>query len=179
MLQHGWNLRTFLLFGCPVMSNSLWPHGLQHARPPHLSQSPRVCPSACPLYQWCHPSIWSSDILFSCSQSFPASGTFPMSSAVCIRWSNTGASASASVFPAEYSGLISFKIDWFDLLAVQGILKNLLQHHSSKALIPWHSSFLTVQLSQLYMTTWKTIALTIWTFVGRVMSLLFNTCLGL
>ena len=79
MLQHGWNLRTFLLFGCPVMSNSLWPHGLQHARPPHLSQSPRVCPGACPLYQWCHPSISSSDILFSCSQSFPASGTFPMS----------------------------------------------------------------------------------------------------
>ena len=79
MLQHGWNLRTFLLFGCPVMSNSLWPHGLQHVRPPHLSQSPRVCPGACPLYQWCHPSISSSDILFSCSQSFPASGTFPMS----------------------------------------------------------------------------------------------------
>ena len=74
----------------------------------------------------------------------------------------------------EYSGLISFRIDWFDLLAVQGTLKSLLQHHSSKASILWHSAFFMVQLSQPYMTTGKTITLTRWTFGGKVMSLLFN-----
>ena len=86
-----------------------------------------------------------------------------------------GASASASVLPVnEYSELISFRIDWFDLLAVQGALKSLLQHHSSKASILRHSTFFIVQLSHPYMTTGKTIALTRWTFVGKVMSLLFN-----
>ena len=74
----------------------------------------------------------------------------------------------------EYSGLISFRIDWLDLLAVQGTLKSLLQHHSSKASILWHSVFFTVQFSHPYMTTGKTIALTRWTFVGELMSLLFN-----
>ena len=84
-----------------------------------------------------------------------------------------GVSASASVLPF-YSGLISFRIDWLDLLAVQGILKSLLQHHSSKASIIWSSAFFIVQLSHPYMTTGKAIALTIWTFVGKVMSLLFD-----
>ena len=84
----------------------------------------------------------------------------------------TGVSASASVL-TEYSGLISLKIDWFDL-AVQGTLRSLLQHYSSKVSILWHSAFFSVQLSQPCMTTGKTIALTIWTFVGRVMFLLFN-----
>ena len=74
----------------------------------------------------------------------------------------------------EYSGLISFRMDWFDLFAVQGTLKSLLQHHSSKASILWHSAFFTVQLSHPYMTTGKTIALTRWTFDSKVMSLLFN-----
>ena len=74
----------------------------------------------------------------------------------------------------EYSGLISFRMDWLDLLAVQGTLKTLIQHHSSKASLLWHSAFITVQLSHPYMTTGKTIALTRWTFVGKVMSLLFN-----
>ena len=74
----------------------------------------------------------------------------------------------------EYSGLISFRIDWFDLIAVQGALKNLIQHHSSKASVLWRSSFFMVWLSQLYLTTEKIVALTIWTFVGKVMSLLFN-----
>ena len=85
-----------------------------------------------------------------------------------------GASVSASVLPNEYSGLISFRIDWFDLLAVQGTLKSLLQHHSSKASILWCSSFFMVQLSHPYTTTGKTIALTRQTFVVKVMSLLFN-----
>ena len=78
----------------------------------------------------------------------------------------------------EYSGLISFRIDWFDLLAVQGSLKSLLQHHSSKASILWHSAFFMVQLLHPYMTTGKTIALTKWTFVGKIMSLLLIYCLG-
>ena len=82
--------------------------------------------------------------------------------------------ASAISPSSGYSGLISFTIDWFDLFAVQGNLKSLLQHHSSKATILWHSAFCMVHLSHLYMTTGKTIALTSWTFVGKVMSLLFN-----
>ena len=85
-----------------------------------------------------------------------------------------GVSASASVLTNKYSGLISFRIDWLDLLAVQETLKNLLQHHSSKASILRHSAFFMVQLSHLYMTTGETIALTIWTLVDKVMSLLFN-----
>ena len=95
-------------------------------------------------------------------QFFPASGQ------------TSGASVSASVLPNEYSGLISFRIDWFDLLAVQGTLKSLLQHHSSKASILWCSAFFMVQLSHSYMTIGKTIALTRQTFVVKVMSLLFN-----
>ena len=89
---------------------------------------------------------------------------------------STGASVLASISPSnEYTGLISFRTDWFDLLAVQGTLKSLLQHHSSKALILWHSAFFMVQHSHLNMTTGKIIALTVWIFVSKVMSLLFNT----
>ena len=87
---------------------------------------------------------------------------------------------SFSISPSNtYSGLISFRMDWFDLLAIQGILQSLLQHHSSKASILWHSAFLMVQLSHPYMTIGKTIALTRWTFVGKVISLLFNMVSGL
>ena len=91
-----------------------------------------------------------------------------------IRWPKYWRFSFSISLANEYSGLISFRIDWFDLLAVQGTLKNLLQHHSSKASVLWHSAFFMVQLSHPYMTTGKTIALTIWTFVGKVMSLLFN-----
>ena len=105
---------------------------------------------------------------------FPSIWVFSNESALCIRWPKYW-SFSFSISPSnDYSGLISFRTDWFDLLAVQGTLKSLLQHHSSKASILWHSAFFVVQLSNLYMTTGKTIALTIWTFVGKVMSLLFN-----
>ena len=154
------------------MSNSLWPHELQHARLPCPSLSPGVCSDSCPLCQWCHPTISFSITPFpSCPQSFPASGSFLMS-ALCIRWPKYW---SFSISPSnEYSGLISFRIDWFHLLAVQGTLKSLLQHHSLKASVLWHSAFFTVQLSHPYMTTGKTIALTIQTWVGKVMSLLFN-----
>ena len=149
-----------LLFSHPVMSDSLWLHRLQHARPPCPSPCPEVCPSSCPFLRWCHPVISSSDTLFSfCPQSFPVSGTFPMMS-VRIRWPKHW-SFSISPF-SEYSGLISLKIDWFDLLAVQGTFKSLLQHYSSKASILWCSAFFIVQLSHLCMTIGKTIALTLW-----------------
>ena len=121
---------------------------------------PGACSNSCPLSQWCHPPISSSVIPFSsCLQSFPASGSFPLSQFFASDGQSIGVSASASVLPIEYSGLISFGIDWLDLLAVQGTLKSLLQHHSSKASILQHSAFFVVQLSHPYMTTGKTIAL--------------------
>ena len=127
----------------------------------------------CPSRQWCHPTISSSVVPFSsCSQSFPGSWSLQMS--LRIRWPKYW-SFSFNISPFnEHPGLISFRMDWLDLLAVQGTLKSLLQHHSSKASILWHSAFFTVQLSHPYMTTGKTIALTRWTFVDKVMSLLFN-----
>ena len=103
---------------------------------------------------------------------FPSISIFSNESVLCMRWPKYW---SFSISPSnEYPGLISFRIDWLDLLAVQGTLKSLSQHHSSKELILWHSAFFMVQLSHLYMTTGKTIVLTRWTFVGKVMSLLFN-----
>ena len=105
---------------------------------------------------------------------FPSIRVFSNESVFCIRWTKYW-SFSFSISPSnEYSGLTSFRMDWLDLLAVQGTLKSLLQHHSSKASILWCSALFIVQLSHPYMTTRKTIALTRWTFVGRVMSLLFN-----
>ena len=106
---------------------------------------------------------------------FPSIRVFPSEWVLCIKWPKYW-SCSFSISPSkEYSGLISFRVDWLNLLAVQGTLKSLLQHHSSKASILWCSAFYMVLLSHLYMTTGKTIALTIWTFVGKVMSLLFNS----
>ena len=109
----------------------------------------------------------------SCLQSFPASGSF-LELALHIRWPKYWIN-SFSISPSnEYSELISFRIDWFDLLTFQGTLKSLLQHHTSKPSILWHSPFFMVQLSHPYMITGKTIALTRQTFVSKVMSLLFN-----
>ena len=106
---------------------------------------------------------------------FPSIRVFSNKSALCIMWPKYW-SFSFTISPTnEYPGLISFRMDWLDLLAVQGILESLLQQYSSKASILQHSAFFTVQLSHPYMTTGKTIALTRWTFVGKVMSLLFNT----
>ena len=122
------------LFSHPVISDSLWPHGLQQARPPCPSPSPEICPSSCPLHQWCHPSISSSDALFSfCPQSFPASGTFPMSWLLSDD-QNTGASAS-SVLPMNIHG-------WFPL-RLTGLISLL-----SKALSVF--SFTTVQRHQFF-----------------------------
>ena len=137
--------------------------------------SPGACSNSCPLSQWGHPTISSSGIPFSsCPQSLPASGSFPMNWLCHIRWPNYW-SFSFSISPCnEYSGLISFRMDWFDLLAVQGTFKSLLQHHSSNTWILWCSAFFMVQLSHPYMTTGETIVLIRWTFVSKVMSLLFH-----
>ena len=158
------------------MSDSLRPHGLWHARLPCPSPSPRVCPSSCPLNHWCHPTISSSVILLSFYlQPFPAAGSFPVSHLFLSGGQSIGASASAPVlpiniqcwFPLELTGLMC---KW---------LKSLPQHHSSKASILWCSACFMVQLSHLYMTTGKTVTLTRQTFVGKVISLLFISCLGL
>ena len=120
------------------------------------------------------PSIILSSVHFFCLQSFPASRSFSNESTLCIRWPKYW-SFSFNISPAnEYSGLISFRMDWLDLLAVQGTLKSLLQPHSSKASVLWCSAFFILQLSHPYMTTGKTMSLTRWTFVGKVMSLIFN-----
>ena len=140
----------------PVVSSSLWLHGLQHTRLPCPSPSPGIYSNSCPLSSWCHPTISSSVVPFSsCLQSFPAWGSFPMSWLVASGGQTIGASASASVLKMNIQG-------WFLLgLTVPGTLKSLLQHYSSKALIFWHSSFFMAQLSHLYVTTGKTKALTI------------------
>ena len=157
------------------MFDSLQSHELQHARPPCPSPTPRVYSDSCPSSQWCHPAISSSVVPFSsCPQSLPASEFFSSESTLHMRWPKYW-TFSFSIIPSkEIPGLISFRMEWLDLLAVQGTLKSLLQHHSSKASILQRSAFFTVQLSHPYMTTGKTIALTRRTFVGKVMSLLLN-----
>ena len=156
------------------MSNSLWPHELQHARPPFPSPIPRVYSNSCPLSQWCHPAISSSFVPFSsCPQSLPASGSFPMSE--LFPWGGQNIGFQLQHQATQWTPrLISLRMDWLDLLAVQGTFKSLLQHHSSKASILRHSALFTVQLSHPYMTTGNSIALTRQTFVDKVMSLLFN-----
>ena len=132
-------------FSCSVVSNSLQPHESQHTRPPCPSPTPGVHSSSRPLILWCHPVISSSVVPFSsCPQSLPASESFPMSQ--LFAWGGQ-----SSIIPSkEHPGLISFRMDWLDLLAVQGTLKRLLQHHSLKASILQHSAFFTVQLSHPY-----------------------------
>ena len=157
-------------FSRSVVSDSLGSHESQHTRPPCPSPTPGVYSDSRPLSQWCHPAISSSVVpFFSCPQSFPELGSFPMSQ--CFAWGghSTGLSASTLVPSNEHPGLI-FRMDWLDLLAVQETLKSILQHHSSKASILRCSAFFMVQLSYPYVTTGKTIALTIWTFVSKVMS---------
>ena len=150
-------------------------HELQHARPPCPSPTPTACSNSMSI-----ESVMPSSHLTLCCpllllpSIFPSIRIFSNESVLHIRWPKYW-SFSFSISPSnEYSGLISLRIDWFDLLAVQGTLKSLLQHHSSKASILRHSAFFMVQLSHPYMTTGKTIALTRWTFVGKIMSLLFN-----
>ena len=161
-------------FSCSVMSDSLRPHELQHARPTCPSPTPRVYPNSCPSSRWCHPAISSSVIPFSsCPHPFQHQGLF--------QWVNSShevakvLESQLSISPSnEHPGLISFRMDWLNLLAVQRTPKSLLQHYSSKASILRCSAFFTVQLPHTYMTTVKTISLTRQTFVGKVMSLPFN-----
>ena len=145
-----------LLFTCSVMSSSLQPHGLQHTRIPCPSLSPGICSNSFPLTWWwpsnhlilCHPFLLLPSI-------FPSIRVFSNESALGIRWPKRW-SFSLSISPSnEYSELISFRIDWFDLLAVQGTLKSLLQYHSLKASVLQCSAFFIAHLSHPYMTTGK------------------------
>ena len=165
-----------LLFCCPVaqLCPTLQPPGLQHARPLCPSPSPEVRPSSCPLHWWYYPASHPLTALFSlCPQSFPASGTFPMSHLFTSDDQNTGLSAWASVLPVSIQGWFPLRLT--GLISLLSSDSEQSQHHSSKASILQHSVFITVQCSQQPMTSGKTIALTIKTFVGKAMSLLFNT----
>ena len=145
-------------FSCSVVCTSLQTRWTAAPRLPCPSPTPRACSNSCPL----------SCLIFCClllllTSIFPSIRVFSNESALCIRWPKYS-SFSFNISPSnEYSGLISFRMDWLDLLAVQGTLKSLLQHHSSKASILRPSAFFIVQLSHPYMTTGKTIALTRWT----------------
>ena len=161
-------------FSHSAVPDSLQPHGRHHTRVPCPSPTPRAysnmsIESGMPSNHLilCHPLLLPPSI-------FPSIRVFSNGSVLHIRWPRYW-SFSFSMSPSnEYPGLISLRIDWLDLLAVQGTLKSLLQQHSSKASIVQRSAFFIVQLSHPYVTTGKTIALTRWTFVGKVMSLLFN-----
>ena len=156
------NPKGFSQFSHSVVFNSLRPHGLQHSGLSCPAPTPRIYSNSCPSSQWCHPAISSSVVPFSsCFQSFPASGSFPKSQFFTSSGQSIGTLALASISPSsEYSGLISFRMDWLDLPAVQGTLKSLLQQHNLKASILQCSTFFMVQLFHPYMTTGKTIALT-------------------
>ena len=162
-------------FSCSVVSDSLWPHGLKHSKLPCPSPTPGACSNSYSLSGWYHPTVLSSVVSFSSYlQSFPAIRVFSNESVLYITWPKYW-SFSFNISPSnEYSELISFRIDWLDLLAIQRTPKSLLQHHSSKASILQHSAFFIVHLLHPYMTTGKAITLNRWTFVGKVMSLLFN-----
>ena len=157
-------------FSHSVVSNSLQLHGLKHARLPCPSPTPGACSNSCLSSWWCHPAISSSVIPFSsCLQSFPPSGTFPMSQLFTSSSQNIIASASTSVLPMTIQ-------DWFALGStgwISLLSKELLRVFSNTTVLQ-HSAFFIVQLSHPYMTTGKTIPLTIWTFINKVMSLLFN-----
>ena len=168
-------------FSHSVVSDSLQPYESQHARPPCPSPTPRVHSDSHPSSWWCHPAISSSVVSFSSCLFLPlflpissSMRVFSNESTLRMRWPKYW-SLSFSISPSnEHPGLISFRMDGLALLALQGTLKSLLQHHSSKASNPLCSAFFVVQLSHPYMTTEKIIALTRQTFVGKVTSLLFN-----
>ena len=165
-------------FSCSAVSNSLRPHEPQHARPPCPSPTSGVYSNSCPLSQWRHPIISSSVVPFSsCPQTFPASGSFQMSQLFTSGGQNIGVSASTTVLPINTRDWSPLR--WTGWISLQSReFSSILQHHSSKASILQCSAFFKVQLSHPYLTTGKTIALTRWTFVGKVMSLLFKCYLG-
>ena len=172
----GWSHAQFssVQFSHSVVSNSLQAHGLQHTRSPCPSLTPRVYSnSSIELVMPPNHLILCCPLLL-LPAIFPSIRVFSNESALCTRWPKYW-SFSFNISPSnKYSGLISFRMDWLDLLAVQRTLKSLLQHHSSKASILRRLAFFIVQLSHPYMTTGKTIALTRWTFTGKVISVLFN-----
>ena len=142
-------------FACSALSESLRPHGLQNARLPCPSPTPRACSNSWPLSRWCHPTISSSAIPFSsCLQSFPASGSFPMSQLFASGGQNIGVSASASVLSMNIQDW--FPLGWTGWISLQsrGFLKSLLQHHSSKASILWHSFLYSPTLTSIH-DYWK------------------------
>ena len=142
-----------LLFSRSVMSDSLQPHGLQHAWLPCPSSSPGVCSNSCPLSWWYHPThLILCHLLLLLPSIFPSITVFSSESALCVRWPKYWSFRFSINLFNEHSELLSFRID---LPAVQGTLKSLLQHHGSKASILWHSAFFTGQLSRPYMTTKK------------------------
>ena len=172
-----WNYPS-VQFSCSVVSGSLQPHGLQHARPPCPLPTPRVYSNSVSVESvmpsnhliLCYPLLLLPPIL-------PSIRVYEL--VLHIRWPNYW-SFSFTISPFnEYSGLTSFRMDWLGLLADQGTLKSLIQHHSSKASILLRLAFFIVQLSHPYITTGKTIALTRWAFVGKVMSLLINMLIRL
>ena len=166
--EEGSKLRDSVQFSHSVMSSSLQSHGLQHARLPCPLLKPMSIELVMPSNHLilCHPLLLPSI--------FPSIRIFSSESVLRMRWPKYW-SFSFGISPSnEYSGLISFRINWLDFLAVQVTLKSLLQHHSSKTSILLCSAFFIAQLLHPYMTTGKTIALTRWTFVGKMMSLLFN-----
>ena len=150
-----------------LVSDSVRPHELQHTRPPCPSPSPRAYPNSCLLSPWWNPTISSSVIPFSCLQSFPASGSFPMSWLFASGGQGTGASASASVLPMNIQGWFSLGLIGFISLQSRG-LSRVFYTPQFKIINSWCSAFFRVQLSHPYMTTRKAIALTIWTFVSKV-----------
>ena len=154
------------------MSDSLQPHGLQHARPPCPSPTPWVCSNSCPLSQWCHPTISTSVIHYSCLQSCPASGSFPMSQFFASDGQGIGASATASVLSMNIQNWFPLGLTGWISLQSKG-LSRVFSNTTAKASILQCSAFFKVQLSHPYLTIGKTIALTKWTIVGKVMSLLF------
>ena len=157
------------------MYNSLQPHGLQHTRPPCPSPIPGACSNLCPSSRWRHPTSSSSVPSSSPAFNLPKIRVFFNESDLHIRWPNYWSFSFSISPPKEYSGLISFTIDWLDLLAVQGTLKSpqIPQFFGGESIL-WLSALFIVRLSQPYMTTGKTMALSRRTFVSKVMSLLFN-----
>ena len=167
----------FSQFSCSVVSDSLQPPGLQHTSLPCPSPTPRACSNSSPSSRWCYPTISPSVIPFSSHlQYFPASGSFPMSWVFASGGQSIGASTSASVlpmnvqdwFPLRSTGLISWQSKGLSIVS---------QHHSSKVSVLWCSTFLMVQLSHPNMTPRKTLSLTRWTFVGKVVSCFLICCL--
>ena len=152
------------------MSDSLKPHELQHARLLCPSPTPGVCSNSCLLSWWCHPTISFSVFPFSsCLKSFPASRYFPMSQYFASGGQSIGVSASASVLPMNFLCGLTGVISLFSEALSR------VQHHNSKVSVLQCSAFFMIQLSHLYMTTGKIVVLTIWTFVSKMMPLLFNT----